>query len=116
MKIICEKCGHPQEVNPAAILGKKGGEKSKRTINDEQQAVMQAAREKKKNIGQTARDKFVKGRRVIMTTKGQDHLWEVLPRTGVVATLPRNKQTVCILVDGRKTTQMYHIDFWEMIN
>lgn len=25
MKIICEKCGHIIEVNPASIMGKKGG-------------------------------------------------------------------------------------------
>lgn len=47
MKITCEKCGHEQEINPAAILGAEGGKKSKRTIDAEAQAKMQAGRKKK---------------------------------------------------------------------
>jgi hypothetical protein len=48
MKLTCEQCGHEQEINPAAIIGKEGGKKSKRQITPVQQADMQAAKKRKK--------------------------------------------------------------------
>jgi len=42
----CPQCG--AEINPAAILGKEGGKKSKRAITPEQQEKLQAARKAKK--------------------------------------------------------------------
>ena len=53
MKVICEKCGHEQEVYAAKQLGSIGGKKSKRIITEEQQAKMQAA---KKNKGANSHD------------------------------------------------------------
>ena len=48
MKITCEKCGHVQEISPAAILGSEGGKKSRRVLTPEQAKAMVEAREKKK--------------------------------------------------------------------
>lgn len=48
MKIVCEKCGHEQETNAAAILGASGGKKSKRKITPEQRAKMEAAKKAKR--------------------------------------------------------------------
>lgn len=44
------KCPHCNtEINPASILGKEGGKKSRREINPEQQAKMQEGRKGKKH-------------------------------------------------------------------
>jgi Spy/CpxP family protein refolding chaperone len=48
VKIICENCGHEQNINTAAVLGKEGGKKSKRVLTPEQAKAMVEVREKKK--------------------------------------------------------------------
>jgi len=42
----CPHCGG--EISPAAILGKEGGKKSRRTLTPEQAKAMVEARERKK--------------------------------------------------------------------
>jgi hypothetical protein len=65
----------------------------------------------------TAKQKFEKGDRVRLTVAGYNQFRHRRMKSdeGIVAGSCRDPELVKVIVDGIKTVEWYHADFWEKI-